>query len=526
MPPGLPLLRIDLRRLILWLCTLSVLLALANSFYASYLVQREVLLRNTLESNRVYAAKLASVTNNLLNDAQHLLAFSAESLQGRTDDVALLTAEATRLQQQSQHFDSVLFLSPSSRVLAVSPPNVELANRELNTPYTKEVLTAQRPHISQPFKGATGRWLVALSYPIFDDNDVFQGAVVGSIFLHERNVLYRLLGQHYYRDGSHLYVVDRTGVVLYHPDPQRIGQSMDADMIAHTAASGVEGEKQARDADGRDMLAGFAWVNSANWGVVAQRPTASTLSRMDELIWSIARNTVPLLLLLLASIWWMSKLIARPLWQLASIAQDMEQRGSTERIGLVKSWYYEASHLKIALAAGLAAVQNTLQNLRRESATDPLTGLTNRRGLSSSMQAYLNDQGSYAVLALDIDHFKKVNDTYGHDVGDKVLQHVATLMRQSCRDTDLPCRVGGEEFVMILPQTSLHDALSAAQRLHDLLAATPSPTGEPITLSIGLAHYPETSARTDDLFKQADAALYDAKRNGRHRTQVAPRQPA
>ncbi|MEI2416863.1 sensor domain-containing diguanylate cyclase [Orrella sp. JC864] len=521
MPSRARLLRVDLRRLILWLCMLSVLLAVLISFYAGYLVQRDVLLRNTLESNRVYAAKLASVTNHLLADAQHLLAYSVDMLQGRMDDAGRLGAEAMRLQQQSQHFDSVVFIDAHARVLAVSPPNTALANRELNSPYAAQVLAERRPSISQPYQGTTGRWLVGISYPIFGEDQAYLGAVIGTLFLHERNVLYRLLGQHYYRDGSQLYVVDRKGVILYHPDPERIGQPTGRDAIAQDAASGMEGERQAPDADGTAMLAGFAWINNASWGVVAQRPTASTIEHAGKLLWDTVGITLPLLSVLLLSIWWLSKLIARPLWQLAGIAQDMEQRDTSARIGQVKSWYFEAAHLKKALIAGLAAVHDTLQSLRQESATDPLTGLANRRGLALSMQGYLQSQQCYAVMAIDIDFFKRVNDTYGHDVGDRVLQHVAQVIRKNCRDSDLPCRIGGEEFLVVLPRASLDDARRAAQRLHEALAAAPTPTGETLTVSIGLAHYPDTSGHGEALLKHADAALYQAKRAGRNRTEVA-----
>ena len=500
---------------------LSVLLALFNSLYASYVVQRGALLHQTLESNRVYAAKLASVTSHLLSDANHLLSYSVDAVGGHLDDQDLLIAEATRLRHQSQHFDSVLFLRADGWVAAVAPRNPDLADRRLDTPYTREILKLQQPHISQPFRGATGRWLVSLSYPVFDEEDRYQGAVVGSIFLHDRNVLARTLGQHYYRDGSYLYVVDRKGVVLYHPDTSRIGKTARYETIARAATSGVEGELRAIDANGVEMLAGFAWVNNANWGVVAQRPATSTLSMVDNLMWSTIRNAVPLLILLLLCVWWMSRLIAEPLWQLARIATDMEKRESAEQVSGVKSWYFEASQLKRALASGLTAVHDTLQNLRRESATDPLTGLTNRRGLTQSLQSYLRDDSRYAVLALDIDHFKQVNDTYGHDTGDRLLQHVAAVMRQSCRATDLPCRVGGEEFLMILPDTSLRDATAAAQRVHDLMAERSNPTGAPVTLSIGVSHYPETSPTTENLLKQADAALYEAKRGGRNRSVVA-----
>ncbi|VFR40002.1 diguanylate cyclase/phosphodiesterase (GGDEF & EAL domains) with PAS/PAC sensor(s) [plant metagenome] len=524
-PPAQPMLsrlfQIDLQRLILWLCLLSVVVALGNALYASYLVQREVLLRNTLEANRMYASKLAQVTNNLLQDAQHLLSYSTESLDGQLVAGPRLEAEADRLQQQSQHFDSVVFMRFDGMVLATSPSSIGLAGKLLESDVSRYIRKLQLPYISEPFKGSTGRWLISLSYPIFDDDDLYLGAVIGSIYLHERNVLSRLLGQHYYRDGSHLFVVDGKGIVLYHPDRRRIGLPAGNDTIIRSAMSGQEGDGQLRDADGVDMLAGYAWVNTANWGVVAQRPTATTLARLDELLWVTVRNALPLLLLLLPGIWWMSKLIAQPLRRLASIARRMDDGASADEIKQVPSWYFEAQQLKRALQAGLDSVHRIMQGLRRENATDPLTGLTNRRGLTTVLREYLHNDSRYAVLALDIDHFKQVNDTYGHDVGDTLLVHLASILQQNSREADLACRSGGEEFMMVLLHATLAEAQVAAQRLHDQLRLQPNPIGQPITISIGIAHYPETTSRPEDLLKQADQALYAAKRGGRNRTCLA-----
>lgn len=524
-PPAQPMLsrlfQIDLQRLILWLCLLSVVVALGNALYASYLVQREVLLRNTLEANRMYASKLAQVTNNLLQDAQHLLSYSTESLDGQLVAGPRLEAEADRLQQQSQHFDSVVFMRFDGMVLATSPSSIGLAGKLLESDVSRYIRKLQLPYISEPFRGSTGRWLISLSYPIFDDDDLYLGAVIGSIYLHERNVLSRLLGQHYYRDGSHLFVVDGKGIVLYHPDRRRIGLPAGNDTIIRSAMSGQEGDGQLRDADGVDMLAGYAWVNTANWGVVAQRPTATTLARLDELLWVTVRNALPLLLLLLPGIWWMSKLIAQPLRRLASIARRMDDGASADEIKQVPSWYFEAQQLKRALQAGLDSVHRIMQGLRRENATDPLTGLTNRRGLTTVLREYLHNDSRYAVLALDIDHFKQVNDTYGHDVGDTLLVHLASILQQNSREADLACRSGGEEFMMVLLHATLAEAQVAAQRLHDQLRLQPNPIGQPITISIGIAHYPETTSRPEDLLKQADQALYAAKRGGRNRTCLA-----
>jgi len=126
-----------------------------------------------------------------------------------------------------------------------------------------------------------------------------------------------------------------------------------------------------------------------------------------------------------------------------------------------------------------------------------------------------------AMLLLDLDHFKLVNDTYGHLVGDDVLVGVATLLQRAVRSVDTVSRYGGEEFVIVLPETGKQGALALAERLRDCLARHRFPIGGGqdihVTGSIGVAIYPELKIESvEDLFRAADAALYRAKGSGRN----------
>ena len=138
--------------------------------------------------------------------------------------------------------------------------------------------------------------------------------------------------------------------------------------------------------------------------------------------------------------------------------------------------------------------------------------------------------GPLSLFMIDIDHFKGVNDTYGHQVGDVVLQKLGALCRDTLRDVDRIGRVGGEEFAVVLPETDERQALEVAERLRQSVASTDIPLerGLPlrITLSIGVTSLIGTSANIDTLLGQADGALYEAKRAGRNRVCVyEPRQP-
>ena len=163
--------------------------------------------------------------------------------------------------------------------------------------------------------------------------------------------------------------------------------------------------------------------------------------------------------------------------------------------------------------------------------TDALTGLYNRRymetHLSHLVEHSINRGKPLSALAIDVDFFKPVNDTHGHDVGDKVLQELATRIRENIRNVDMACRVGGEEFIVILPSTELHLAQKIAERIRKSIAAKPFSAGTPsgtlnITVSVGLSTLTGSDDKVEEFLRRADQALYRAKREGRNRvTHVA-----
>jgi two-component system cell cycle response regulator len=173
-----------------------------------------------------------------------------------------------------------------------------------------------------------------------------------------------------------------------------------------------------------------------------------------------------------------------------------------------------------------AQLRSSVQASIEMAVTDPLTGLYNRRFMEGQMgplvENAVNRSKHISVLALDVDFFKAVNDNHGHDVGDRVLQEVAARLRNNVRNVDLVCRVGGEEFLIILPDTDGKVAMQVAERIRKAIASKPFNAGSrsgplTITLSIGIASIESTSDTMNDILKRADQALYRAKREGRNR---------
>jgi two-component system cell cycle response regulator len=170
-------------------------------------------------------------------------------------------------------------------------------------------------------------------------------------------------------------------------------------------------------------------------------------------------------------------------------------------------------------------LRNRLEETVELSITDALTGLNNRRYLEMHLKTLVRDavqQGrSLSILVADIDHFKSVNDTYGHDVGDLVLKEFSARLRRNTRGIDLACRLGGEEFVVVMPETDIGRAYQVGERLRACIAADGFPISSEkrirVTASVGLATLENRDDTAEALFKRADTALYSAKKKGRNR---------
>lgn len=187
----------------------------------------------------------------------------------------------------------------------------------------------------------------------------------------------------------------------------------------------------------------------------------------------------------------------------------------------------DMARLERLLVAALYPLNNALhyREALQQAQCDALTGVANRHAFNDTLLRELNrsqrTQEPLSLMVLDIDHFKRVNDTFGHQVGDEVLCRVASVIEQTIRVTDRLFRYGGEEFVAILPNTSREGAVVIAERIRQAVAEltlTQQQKPLPVTISIGVSHYRigEASAA---IFERADQALYRAKNGGRDRVE-------
>src|SRR5438067_6882804 len=179
--------------------------------------------------------------------------------------------------------------------------------------------------------------------------------------------------------------------------------------------------------------------------------------------------------------------------------------------------------LLLARARTLLDFKHYLDTCEEEAFTDHLTGLANRRRFERQLEREVTRTQRYTrpfcLLYLDIDNFKQVNDTYGHEAGDETIRRLALTLQAGTRGIDLAARIGGEEFAVILPETDFEGGLDVAERLRTSIKEMEIPVVGRITASFGVAEFPLCATTGRELISIADAALYEAKRQGRDRVE-------
>lgn len=288
-----------------------------------------------------------------------------------------------------------------------------------------------------------------------------------------------------------------------------------------------------------------AEVNSLDWQIVARQPESTALAEIDSLqkVNLLTMITAGIMFLLLA--WVIANHISRPVEILTKTARLIESGNRQVRFS-ENFWARDLQKLSDALrgmyntlieqrnsltqinkdletkvAARTAELQQLNVDLENLARTDVLTGLANRmhtnEQLVTQFALFKRSTIPYSILMVDIDFFKRVNDTYGHAVGDKALKHVATIMQSIVRKTDFIGRNGGEEFLAILPMTNSSAALTLAEKIRKAIASTPiAPIGK-ITVSIGVQEVLEDDADECVAVIRADQWMYRAKQAGRNK---------
>ena len=343
--------------------------------------------------------------------------------------------------------------------------------------------------------------------------------------------------------GAAFTLLDGDGVILARQPgpPARIGERSADPQLNEALRAAGSGVIEAADGAGIPRLYAFEGVGKNPDGTVPLRVAvaipqlviyAGAHAAFIETVGGLVAATT---LLLLIGWYGAEVLVLRNLRKLLDVARRVHAGDLTARTGLpggredISRLGEAFDRMAQALQEREAELQKALKESRELAITDPLTGLHNRRYLwellgRELLKARRNRTPVAAILA-DIDHFKRFNDTWGHEAGDLVLKQVAEVIREHVRGSDIGCRYGGEELAVILPETELEVAVERAERIRLGIAAVRLEHGgrvlEAVTASFGVAMFPRHADNAEALLRAADEALYEAKRAGRNRVVVS-----
>jgi len=269
----------------------------------------------------------------------------------------------------------------------------------------------------------------------------------------------------------------------------------------------------------------MASVGDINGVIDITYPVKNLKISMNYVITMVMIYFVALMvLLLIALVVKMRFFVIRPISHLVMVMNEIIQNTDLARRVSDKSHVREFNRLSAYFNRLLSTLQEYSSKLEEVSIRDPLTRLYNRRKFEEFLRyefsRSIRHEHCFSLIIFDLDNFKAINDTYGHPVGDLVLEQFANLLRKHSRKSDLVARLGGDEFAVILPETTNAMGIVVAEKLRTILGSTELvlPSGNTrVTISVGVASYPDNGEDMDNLFQAVDVALYRAKRQGKNR---------
>jgi len=386
------------------------------------------------------------------------------------------------------------------------------------------------PDISNPYLSSkTGAPALAVAAPVSGPGGRTLGFLVGSIDLNKDYFAEEIMGYKVGKTG-YLYLFNTERTMILHPDKRRIMERnipAGGNKLFDRAIQGFEGSGETVSSRGVPQIVSFKRLKTVDWILASAYPQAEAYAPIRRLrsFLFVAATLATLFSILL--VWLLTSKITAGL---ASFTDQVRRIGEhpegAHQIRIDSSG--EVNLLAAAFNGLMVELDESRRRLEEMTRTDHLTGLYNRRHLELEAPRLLTlarrENAATALLVADVDHFKQINDSYGHEVGDAVLVHLATVLRKAVRPYDLVVRYGGEEFLMLLPLVTADEALEAAERIRRTVRDTPLCVNrETLSITVSIGVY--VAGRIDDLpdaVARADEALYEAKRAGRNRVCLAP----
>lgn len=493
-------------------------------------VSQERIVSKTAEENLANYARLeaASVEYILRDAAENVAVIAANPALTAPTATALEKAkQLTQAQEFFDVFDDVTLVDTSGNVVHSTSFNYYGAWND--KAWFQEALTGVSA-ISEPhFVLSPPKLVVVFTAPVFSRGKV-SGVVAGQMNMQH---IWDVLDSAKIGSSGYIVAVDRNGDLVSHPDKDLILTRL---LPQTDDESSLEGQASLKNEKGDELVGQTAPVNVLGWEIVALQADGEVHAVVRDAMRTIVVLGTVVVALVVVTSFVLSTEITRPINSLAATmrgftsgqkAPHVPHAGLREIDQLTISFNAMATDLDVSTQSlkdaneELEQRYHELADARHQAATDSLTGLLNHRSLQEALakafDGNTNNGNHLAVLMMDVNGFKLFNETYGHQAGDTVLRQVAEVLKRTCRPSDIVGRYGGDEFMVILPETDRPAATETANRLIAALAEervfTRSGEQLPLAMSIGLAAAPDDSGHKEELLAHVDASLYQAKQS-------------
>jgi|GEM_PF-612583 len=430
-------------------------------------------------------------------------------------------------------FDNGIYLFDAADTLRAGTPRHEELQYTKATrllPFLESVRKHNFPDISDPYLSPrTGAPAIAMAAPVGSRDGRLLGFLVGSINLDKDYFSEEIMGYKIGRTG-YLYLFNTDHTLILHPDKSRIMTRdipLGANKMFDRAVQGFEGSGETVNSRGVSQIVSFKRLKTVDWILASAYPQDEAYAPIRRLRSYLLGVAALVTLISIILVWLLTGKITAGLASFTDQVSRIREHPEEGRQIRIDSGG-EVNLLATAFNGLMGELDETNRQLEELTRTDHLTGLYNRRHLELEAPRLLTlakrENGASALLMVDVDHFKQVNDSHGHEVGDAVLVHLGTALRKAVRPYDLVVRYGGEEFLVLLPLISTEEAMEAAERIRRTVQDTPiCVSGATLSVTVSVGVYAARGLQDlQDAVARSDEALYEAKRGGRNRVGLAP----
>ena len=475
---------------------------------------RDQILQTHLAMADLVAGQIAQYIANIQGDAIDFASRTEVRQAVRTDDFSALEPELTSWQAQHQRLiDGISIYSTDGVMLATGHANRAMVGvQAVSHDVIEGVARSGQPRLGQALRSrTTGHSIVPYHVPLRLENGDVAAVLSTAISL---DSLSETLLSLQFGANSRIGVTENTsGLLLVSKDPSRILTSTTTgrNAASQRARDGERGTTDSVRSNGEATLAAFTPVPTLPWSVLIQEPAAEAFASIENMTRQALGWVGAAVLVAAALAAALGVSMVRPLRTLRATTERMARGDLGQRTGAQSG--DEIGDLGHAFDRMAERLRDSVDHLTRQALSDGLTRLPNRVLLRQRLEQAIQADTPLALLVIDLDRFKEVNDTLGHSTGDLLLQQLGPRFGAELRESDTLARLGGDEFAVLLPDTDTHEAQSVSERL---LRALERPfdldgAGVEVGGSIGVAVYPDHGADADTLLRRADVAMYLAK---------------